>query len=205
MGRWEPDAESRFRAAALELFAEIGYEQTTVAAIAERAGLTARTFFRYFADKREVLFNGSERLQQTMVDALAQAPAGASAIDAIAAALTKAGEFFDADRRSFARMRSTVIAAHADLRERELIKLATLSAALAQALRERGVGEPDASLAAEAGIAVFRVAFAQWVGESERRDYVEIVKESLARLRTLAAEGPARLSGRSANGGNRQQ
>jgi AcrR family transcriptional regulator len=187
MGRWEPDAESRFRAAALELFGEIGYEQTTVAAIAERAGLTARTFFRYFADKREVLFNGSERLQQSMVDALAQAPAEASAVDAIAAALTKAGDFFDDDRRPFARLRSTVIAANTDLRERELIKLATLSAALAQALRERGVGEPDASLAAEAGIAVFRVAFAQWVGESERRDYVAIVKESLARLRTLTA------------------
>lgn len=187
MGRWEPDAESRFRAAALELFGEIGYEQTTVAAIAARAGLTARTFFRYFADKREVLFNGSERLQQTMVDALAQAPAEASAIDAIAAALTKAGDFFDDDRRPFARLRSTVIAANTDLRERELIKMATLSAALAQALRKRGVGEPDASLVAEAGIAVFRVAFAQWVGESERRDYCGIVKESLARLRTLAA------------------
>jgi AcrR family transcriptional regulator len=187
MGRWEPDAESRFRAAAIELFGEIGYEQTTVAAIAERAGLTARTFFRYFADKREVLFNGSERLQQTMVDALAQAPAEASALDAIAAALTSAGDFFDDDRRPFARVRSTVIAANTDLRERELIKLATLSAALAQALRERGVGEPDASLAAEAGIAVFRVAFVQWVSESERRDYVGIVKESLARLRTLTA------------------
>jgi AcrR family transcriptional regulator len=187
MGRWEPDAESRFRAAAIELFGEIGYEQTTVAAIAERAGLTARTFFRYFADKREVLFNGSERLQQTMVDALTQAPAEASAIDAITAALTKAGDFFDDDRRAFARLRHTVITTNADLRERELIKLATLSAALAQALRERGVGEPDASLAAEAAIAVFRVAFAQWVGESEQRGYDGIVKESLARLRTLAA------------------
>jgi len=165
MGRWEPDAESRFRAAAIELFGEIGY----------------------FADKREVLFNGSERLQQTMVDALAQAPAEASALDAIAAALTKAGDFFDDDRRPFARLRSTVIAANTDLRERELIKLATLSAALAQALRERGVSEPDASLAAEAGIAVFRVAFMQWVTESERRDYGGIVKESLARLRMLAA------------------
>ncbi|HBK45479.1 MAG TPA: TetR family transcriptional regulator [Xanthomonadaceae bacterium] len=187
MGRWEPDAESRFRAAALELFGEIGYEQTTVAAIAERAGLTARTFFRYFADKREVLFNGSEGLQQTMANALAQAPAGVSAMEAIAAALARAGDFFDDDRRAFARLRSTVIAANTDLRERELIKMATLSVALAQALRKRGVGEPDASLAAEAGIAVFRVAFAQWVSESERRGYGVIVKESLARLRMLAA------------------
>jgi AcrR family transcriptional regulator len=187
MGRWEPDAENRFRAAALELFVEVGYETTTVAAIAERAGLTARTFFRYFADKREVLFNGSERLQQTMVDALTLAPAGVSALDAIAAALTQAGTFFDGERRPFARLRSTVIAANTDLRERELIKMATLSAALAQGLRERGVGEPDASLAAEAGIAVFRIAFSQWVSESERRDYDEIVHESLARLRSVVA------------------
>lgn len=187
MGRWEPDAEGRFRAAAIELFGEIGYEQTTVAAIAQRAGLTARTFFRYFADKREVLFNGSERLQQTMVHALAQAPGEASAVDAIAAALTKAGDFFSDERRPFARLRNSVVAANTDLHERELIKLAALSAALAQALRARGVGEPDASLVAEAGIAVFRVAFAQWVSESERRGYGEIVNESLARLRTLTA------------------
>ena len=187
MGRWEPDAAGRFRDAAMELFTEIGYEQTTVAAIAARAGLTARTFFRYFADKREVLFNGSERLQQTMVDALVQAPAQASALDAVAAALTRAGDFFDDERRPFARLRSTVIAGNADLHERELIKMAMLSAALAQALRERDVCEPDASLAAETGIAVFRVAFAQWVADSERRSFGQIVNESLARLKALAA------------------
>ena len=187
MGRWEPDAAGRFRAAAIELFGEIGYEQTTVAAIAARAGLTARTFFRYFADKREVLFNGSERLQQTMADALARVPTEASAMDAVAAALTKAGDFFDDERRPFARLRSKVVTANTELHERELIKMATLSGALAQGLRARGVGEPDASLAAEAGIAVFRVAFAQWVSESERRGYAEIVNESLARLKTLTA------------------
>ena len=187
MGRWEPDAESRFRAAAIELFDEIGYEQTTVAAIAERAGLTARTFFRYFADKREVLFYGSDRFQQMMVDALSEAPAGASAVDAIAVALTRAGKFFVEAQRPFSRLRSRVIAANADLRERELIKMATLSVALAQALRERGVGEPDASLAAETGIAVFRVAFALWVSESEQRDYGGIVGELLARLKAFAA------------------
>ena len=187
MGRWEPDAEGRFRAAAIELFGEIGYEQTTVAAIAQRAGLTARTFFRYFADKREVLFHGSERLQQTMVDALAHAPAETSPVDAVAAALVKAGDFFDDERRPFARLRNSVIAANPDLHERELIKMATLSAALVQGLRVRGVDEPDASLVAAVGIAVFRVAFAQWVSKSERRSYGEIVNESLGRLRALTA------------------
>lgn len=187
MGRWEPDAEDRFRAAALELFGEIGFEQTTVAAIARRAGLTSRTFFRYFTDKREVLFNGSERLQKMMVDALVDAPANASPIDAIAAALTKPADFFDDARRPFARLRNAVVAATPDLHERELIKMATLSAALAQALRQRAVEEPDASLLAEAGIAVFRVAFAQWVHPSEDRDFAEIVDASLVRLRALTA------------------
>jgi AcrR family transcriptional regulator len=187
MGRWEPDAPGRFRAAAMELFGEVGYEQTTVAAIAERAGLTPRTFFRLFADKREVLFNGSEQLQQRMLAALASAPAKATPLAAIAAALKAPTEFFTEERRPFSRLRNTVIAANGELLERELIKLARLAAALAEGLRTRGVAEPDASLAAEAGIAVFRVAFAQWVDESERRGYLEIVGEALARLRTLAA------------------
>lgn len=186
MGRWEPDAEGRFRAAALELFAERGYDVTTVADIAERAGLTRRTFFRYFTDKREVLFNGSERLQQTMVMALNSAPKRATAFEAVAAALEATADFF-ADNREFARRRNAVIAAHADLHERELIKLATLSAALAKGLRSRGVDELDASLAAEAGIAVFRVAFAQWVAEGEQRGFGEIVTESLARLKAITS------------------
>jgi len=187
MARWEPDAESRFRAAAIALFSEIGYAQTTVAAIAERAGLTARTFFRYFTDKREVLFHGSERLQQSMVEAVACAPAQVSALGAIAAALTQASDFFDDERRPFARLRHGVVAANADLYERELIKMARLSEALAQALRGRGVGEPDASLLAEAGIAVFRIAFGQWVAASEARGFGEIVHALLSRLGALTA------------------
>jgi len=189
MGRWEPDAAGRFRAAAIELFGEVGYEQTTVAAIAERAGLTARTFFRYFADKREVLFDGTNQLQQAMVGALEKAPAGAPAVDAIAAALRAPVDFFVDERRGQSRQRSAVIAANAELRERELIKLARLAAALAEALRGRGVAEPDASLLGEAAIAVFRVAFAQWIGESEKRSYGAIVDEALVRLRTLVG-GP---------------
>jgi len=186
MGRWEPDAAGRFRTAAMELFVERGYEQTTVADIAERAGLTRRTFFRYFADKREVLFNGSERLQQTTVDALTNAPAQATAIEAVAAALDSTAGFLG-NNRKFARQRLKVIAANADRLERELIKFATLSAALAEALRSRGIAEPDASLAGEAGIAVFRVAFGLWVGQSEKRSFGEIVGGTLARLRALTA------------------
>lgn len=184
MGRWEPDAEGRFRAAALELFVERGYELTTVADIAERAGLTSRTFFRHFVDKREVLFTGSERLQELMVMALMSAPPHAAAIEAVEAALAATAGFF-ADNRPFALKRNSVVLANPDLYERELIKMATLSTALARALRSRGVNEPDASLAAEAGIAVFRIAFGQWVAEADQRGFGEIVRESLARLRAL--------------------
>ena len=186
MARWEPDAQGRFRAAAMVLFVERGYEHTTVADIAGHAGLTARTFFRHFADKREVLFNGSDRLQLAMVDALLKAPARASAVGAVAAAL-EASAVFLGDNRAFARQRSAVVAANAELHERELIKLATLSAALAEGLRSRGVGEPDASLAAEAGIAVFRVAFGLWVGKLERRSLGEIMHTLLGRLKVLAS------------------
>ena len=169
----------------MELFVERGYEQTTVADIAERAGLTRRTFFRYFTDKREVLFNGSERLQQTMMAGLVNAPAKASAIEAVAAALDASAGFFGSNRE-FARQRRAVIAAHPDLHERELIKMATLGAALAEGLRERGVAEPDASLVAEAGIAVFRIAFGLWVGEGEQRSFGEIARELLLRLKAMA-------------------
>lgn len=185
MSRWEPDASGRIRAAALELFVEHGYEQTTVAEIAERAGLTRRTFFRYFADKREVLFGGSERLQHTMVSALANAPVHATAIEAVAAALDATAEFFG-DNRKFARQRLKVIMANSDLRERELIKFASLSDALADGLRSRGIAEPDASLASEAGVAVFRVAFGLWVGQSEKRGFGEIVNETMSRMRAIA-------------------
>ena len=187
MGRWEPDAAGRFRTAAMDLFIERGYEQTTVADIAERAGLTRRTFFRHFTDKREVLFHGSERLQQAMLDGLRAAPADATPFDAVRAALDMTVAFLG-EHRDFARQRWAVIAGNADLRERELIKFATLSAALAAALRERGIVEPDASLAGEAAMAVFRVAFETWVGDGEQRRYGEIVDASMARLRVLAGD-----------------
>lgn len=170
----------------MELFGDVGYEQTTVADIAARAGLTARTFFRYFADKREVLFDGAGRLQQAMIDGLGNAPANASAIEAIADALDASAAFFVDTQRPFSRQRSLVIAANRELHERELIKLATMAAGLAEGLRARGIPEPDASLAAEAGIAVFRVAFGVWVTEAEQRGFGEIVSEALARLRILA-------------------
>jgi len=162
MGRWKPDARGRLAQAAMELYGERGFERTTVAEIAERAGLTERTFFRHFADKREVLFGGAADLQEHLVEGVAAAPADAPPVELVAAALRATAPVFD-ERRPFARQRQAIIAANAELRERELIKLATLAGAVACALRERGVGEPEASLAAEAGIAVFRIGFERWV------------------------------------------
>ncbi|WP_238014299.1 TetR family transcriptional regulator [Dactylosporangium sp. AC04546] len=164
MSRWEPNARGRLEQAALALYRERGFEQVTVAEIAGRAGLTERTFFRHYADKREVLFAGSAALQESLVTAVAAAPADASPIRAVVAALEGVGGQFDA-RRELARQRQVVIEANRELRERELVKLATLAGALAEALRERGVAAPAADLAGEVGIALFKVAFVRWVGD----------------------------------------
>ncbi|MBV9465014.1 MAG: TetR family transcriptional regulator [Solirubrobacterales bacterium] len=187
MGRWQPDATGRLQQAALELYAERGYEQTTVAEISERAGLTERTFFRHFADKREVLFRGSEELQQLIVDAVDGAPASATPIEAIAVGLQAAGAIFDPDRRPHSLTRQSVIDANPGLQERELIKLARLAAALADALRRRGVQDPAAGLTAETGIAVFRVAFEHWLRHDSDQHFEDSVREAIAELRTVAA------------------
>ena len=188
MARWEPNARERLQRAAMELYAERGFEQTTVAEIAGRAGLTERTFFRHFADKREVLFAGAGELQDLFVGALAAAPAELAPIDAIAVALAAVGAMFD-DRRAFARERTRMIAAHPDLQERELIKLAHLADALAGTLRERGVPEPAASLAGQTAITVFHVSFARWVDDPRDRDMNTHLRESLAELRSVTVGG----------------
>jgi AcrR family transcriptional regulator len=186
MGRWEPDARGRLEQAALALYGERGFEQTTVAEIAARAGLTERTFFRYYADKREVLFAGASALQDLLVNTLAATPASTVPIDAVAVALEAAGVVLQ-QRRAHAGQRQAVIAANAELQERELIKMASLSAALADTLRKRGVRDPAASLTAEAGIAVFRVAFECWIDEANERDLPEIIRESLDELKAVTA------------------
>ncbi|MGQ5633301.1 MULTISPECIES: TetR/AcrR family transcriptional regulator [unclassified Streptomyces] len=187
MGRWQPDARGRLAKAALELYAEHGYEQTTVAEIAKRAGLTERTFFRHYADKREVLFSGSAELEALIVRTVAEAPPSAAPLDALAVGLDTVAEVFT-DRREHARRRHAVITAHAELRERELIKLASMASALAGTLRGRGVAEPAASLAAEAGVAVFKIAFERWIAPDEERPMRQLIRESLTELKAVASE-----------------
>ena len=186
MGRWEPDARGRLAKAAMALYAEQGFDQTTVAEIAARAGLTERTFFRHFADKREVLFYGMEQLRGLLARAVADAPASATAMDMVGAAFEAAAAMMQ-ENPERVRLRDSIVSANAELRERELIKLAALASAVAGALRDRGIQEPSASLAAETGVAVFKVAFARWVSTPGQPDLPGIFRESMAELRGVVA------------------
>lgn len=186
MGRWEPGARERLQRAALELYVERGFEQTTVAEITNRAGLTERTFFRHFADKREVLFSGQAELLETGVNAIADAPEAAAPLAVVAEALQLVAARFE-ERREFAQQRQTVIAANPGLQERELLKLASLASAMADALRGRGVPEPTASLTAEAGVAVFKIAFERWIGEPGEWTLSEVIRDSLGHLKAATA------------------
>src|SRR5580704_2133805 len=188
MGRWEPDARGRLAEAAFAVYGERGFEQTTVAEIARRAGLTERTFFRHFADKREVLFAGAEALRELLVETIIHAPDSTQPIDAVAAAIEAAGAFIQ-EGGELPRQRQAIIAASAELQERELIKLASLSSALAEALRARGVDDPAASLTAEAGITVFRVAFERWINGTDEEDLPALMRASLAELRAVLLGG----------------
>jgi AcrR family transcriptional regulator len=186
MARWEPDAAGRLQEAAVELYAEHGYEQTTVAEIAARAGLTERTYFRHFADKREVLFHGSQMLQDALASAVEAAPAGEPPLDAIAYGLRRIGSFFD-ERRPHSLQRHAIVRSSPELQEREMMKRGSLVAALTDVLERRGVEPGVAALAAESGISVFHLAYERWVADAQSRGYPEHVDETLASLRALTA------------------
>ncbi len=187
MPRWEPDAPHRLVLAALDLFTEKGYDDTSVIEIAERAGLTKSTFFRHFFDKREVLFVGQDILRQLLGDAIAAAPASATPLEAVGAGLEAASAGFPPERRTFARRRQAVVAANSELQEREALKRTGLTSAMTQALSERGVGEPAASLAAELGMLAFRSAFARWIAPGSDEDFEALAHEALDELAAAGA------------------
>jgi AcrR family transcriptional regulator len=191
MVRWEPGARERLQAAALELFATRGFEQTTAAEIAQSVGLTERTFFRHFSDKREVLFYGQDLFLQAFINGVEAAPPDASPLAVIASALEASTSFFPDERRPYSRMRQSVIDQNPALQERELHKLASLASAVADALRARGIAEPAATLAAQSGTTVFGIAFAQWIREGETRSLSDITAGVLHELVNLA--GPVTL------------
>jgi AcrR family transcriptional regulator len=172
-------------AAAMELFAERGFEQTTAGDIAERAGVTERTFFRHFADKREVLFDGSATLTGAVVEATLAAPAAVPPLDAALAGMVAAGRFLEG-RRDFAVRRSRIVAANPGLRERELLKLAAMVEATGQALRDRGVPDPTAALAAHSAVSVFHVAFGAWISAADPApEFEACVARTATALRAL--------------------
>jgi AcrR family transcriptional regulator len=189
MGRWEPDSRGRLQEAALALYSERGFDQTTAAQIAEGAGLTERTFFRHFADKREVLFGGSAVLKERIVAGVAEAPAADGPLDAVSQGLEAAAALLGQFRRDLSRQRQAVIAANPELHERELAKLADYAAAIAAALRERGVSEMQATLAAEAGMTVLRLALQRWASGDDGRELVDIMRDAVSELRTVTAGG----------------
>ncbi len=185
MGRWAPGARGRLEHAAMELYGERGFECTTVVEIAERAGLTERTFFRHFADKREVLFSGAAAFREFLVAKVDNASDSLPPIEMITGAFGSVADEFFQERRNYVRQRQAIIDANAELQERELIKLASVASAMADALRRRGVDDPAAGLAAEAGMAVFKIAFEQWVHGTGGRSLSEGIRASADELRDV--------------------
>jgi AcrR family transcriptional regulator len=188
MPRWEGDARRRLQQAALELFADRGYDRVTVAEIAVAAGLTERTFYRHYADKREVLFRGPDEFEENFLRGAAE-ETGDDAMTLVVAALERGAGFFSPERRPWSRARQAVVDATPALQERELLKLSALASTLTGALTERGVDAVTAALAAESGVTVFRTAFAVWIGAGEERSFPEVQQGVLAQLHGLLARG----------------
>jgi AcrR family transcriptional regulator len=184
MSRWEPNAKGRLERAALDLYQERGYDQTTVTEIAERAGLTERTFFRHFTDKREVLFGEQENLLEMCISAIEAAPDTSTPIETIIAALKATVPMFR-ERREIVRQRQSVIAANPALQERELLKVATFTFAMADALSRRGVKDPEASLAANTGVLVFKAAYARWAAEPGAPDLSRLIQAVFDQLKSI--------------------
>jgi AcrR family transcriptional regulator len=187
VSRWQPNAPQRLVLAALDLFAERGYESTTVVEIAERAGLTKSTFFRHFPDKREVLFGG-DTMTGLLVEGVAAAPAGASPLDAVASALDAIGrEAFTPDRREFVARRRAVIAANQELQEREALKALGLTASMIDALKRRGVSDLTARVASQLGSLAWKIAYDSWINAPDGEDFGEIARRTLGELQAARA------------------
>jgi AcrR family transcriptional regulator len=173
--------------AALELFEERGYEDTTVIDIAERAGLTKSTFFRHFPDKREVLFGG-ETMTARVIEAIAAAPAAASPLEAVAQALDAVGrEAFTPARRRFVAQRRAVIAAHPELLEREALKGLGLIASMTAALERRCVPDLTSRVAADLGALAWTIAYERWSDKSNREEFSELARRTLGEVRAASA------------------
>jgi AcrR family transcriptional regulator len=186
MARWQPNAAERLVVAALDLFAERGYENTTVIEVAERAGLTKSTFFRHFPDKREVLFGGGVAMAELLAGAIAAAPASAAPLEAVARAMDAvAREAFTPGRREFSARRRAVIAANPELQEREALKGLALTASMTDALTRRGVPEMTACVAAQLGALAMKIAFDRWMDAADDETFDDIARRTLRELQEV--------------------
>ncbi|OXR40769.1 putative HTH-type transcriptional regulator [Nocardia cerradoensis] len=190
MGRWEPGARERLVVAAVDLFTEQGYDATTVAQIAERAGVTKSTFFRHFPDKRELLVAGQETLSRLLAEGIAEAPADACPLEAVAAGLERASAAMGPMNRELAPRLKAAVAASAELQERDALKSVGLAAAMTEALITRGVPDATAALASEFGVLAFKRGFAEW-SEGEREASDELARHVLSALDELRAASAA--------------
>ena len=186
MSRWAPDARERLEAAALDLFVQNGYEETTVAQIADRAGLNRATFFRHFTDKREVLFGGEDVLADSFADGIRAAAPDATLTECLRAALAAAGTAMTPRQRARAAQRVQVLAANTEVQERGLLKHARIARSISAALLDRGTHELTARLGAEVGLLAFSVAVERWMGSDE--PFAVHAEAALTDLRTRAAE-----------------
>ena len=186
MARWQPGATQRLVVAAVDLFTEQGYDATTVAQITERAGVTKSTFFRHFPDKRELLVAGQETLSRLLAEGIAEAPANASPLEAVAAGLERASSAMGRVNREFAPRLKAAVAASAELQERDALKSVSLAAAMTTALTARGFPGPIAALAGELGLLAFKRGFAVWsAGDPDAED--GLAEHTLAALDELRA------------------
>jgi AcrR family transcriptional regulator len=190
MARWEPGARERLVVAAVDLFTEQGYDATTVAQIAELAGVTKSTFFRHFPDKRELLVAGQETLSQLLAEGIADAPADATPLAAVAAGLERASTAMGPVSREIAPRMKVAVAASAELQERDALKSVSLAAAMTTALTARGVPDPTAALASELGLLAFKRGYAAW-SEGDRDGEDDLAGHILAALDELRAAGAA--------------
>jgi AcrR family transcriptional regulator len=202
MSRWEGDAAGRLERAALELFDERGFDRTTVAQIAKRAGLNERSFYRYFSDKREVLFGGGDELGRRLEQALREVPADAGPLEALLVALGDAADVFRP--KELLRIRERVINANPQLRERELIKMDAIYATLVSALRERGADETTAHLATDMAISIWRVAAERWL-HGDDSPFAAEVFDAARHLRRIAAGDRTGTEGAAADQPGRYQ
>jgi AcrR family transcriptional regulator len=191
MPRWKPDAKQRLVVAALGLFAEQGYDDTTVTEIAERAGLTRSTFFRHFADKREILTAGQTTLSRLLAEGIDAAPADATPLAAVAAGLERASGEMTAFNRELSPLLHAAIEANEELQRRDALKSMGMAEAMVEALKRRAVPESTAQVAAGLGVLAFRLGYTRWADPSRDDnpgELTDLTREAFDELRAAAAE-----------------